>query len=204
MTSTPLLPPLPLSLNCLSFHVGLQQPEQPPMPLTPRTQTRLSLSTRIDRWRRQIDEDTSKPRGPIVQDKLQARQGGDKKGTSTHGHHTRLQARNLKQRTALAETSANPRLRQQKSLQNHTIPTPLVPRATAKRARSMSGDGEVPAASKKRGRPRKDTTSESSHQAANTHLPEELLASLPISQSRHHLVLRGSEASLSPRADEMN
>lgn len=146
-----------------------------------------NLSIRVDQWRQQIAEDTSKAIRPAVQNILHAQEQGQDPSTSTSRYETRLQARNSTQRAVLAHTSSNPRLRRRKTSQNYTVP---IPHLTLKRGRTMLGDeGAQRGGKRQRGRPRKDHISESSQQAADTHLPEELALSLP------DLSIRPSEAS---------
>ena len=150
-----------------------------------------NLSTRVDRWRQQIAEDTSKAIRPAVRENPQAHKQAQGQDLSTSPskckYQTRLQARISTQRAVLADTSSNPRLRLRKTSQNPTI---HIPRFTLKRSRTMMGEEGVQRGGKRqRGRPRKDIISESSQQVANTHLPEELASSLP------DLSIRPSEAS---------
>lgn len=137
-----------------------------------------NLSTRVDQWRQQVAEDTSKTIRLALWNKLQAHEEGQDLSTSTSKYQTRLQARRIAARRAvLADTSSNPRLRQRKSLQNHTIP---IPHLTLKEDRTMQGDEGVQRGGKRqRGRPKKDLISESSQQAAVFKIPEDLALSLP-------------------------
>lgn len=146
-----------------------------------------NLSTRVDQWRQQIAEDSSKAIRPALWNKLQAHKKGQDLSTSTSKYQTRLQARISTRRAVLADTCSNPRLRQRKTLQNHTIP---IPHLTLNKGRTMPGDEGVQQGGKRqRGRPRKDAISESSQQPADLNLPEDLALSLP------DLSIRPSEAS---------
>ena len=177
--SFPSFRPQPFLQHQVKVSGQTQQPMLPP----PGTQP--DLSTRVDQWRQRIAESTSKSQ-EAVQNRSQAYEGGRDLSTSTLRYQTRLQTRISNHRAALAETSSNPRLCQQKASQNHTTAV----HAKVKRGRSMQGDGEVSRGGKRpRGRPRKDVTSESSQQAADAHLPDELMFSLP------DLSVRPSEAS---------